>query len=348
MKTLFARFVVLSASIAVMSICSLLSTSLSADIIDVDRTAVDPRFAADFEAAEAFWESRIQNYSTELPRAVLFQLSSLRIIASTAIIDGPGDTLAQAGPDRIVTFETNNIFLSRRIAVATLSSLELDIEDLPLLEAQGILRDTIIHEMGHALGFGSLWAQNNLVSPLGGVGLTQYTGGTYAIQEYRKEIRNPVANFVPLEQSGGDGTALSHWIDAPPFFNQVATRGTKELMTGFADDLDPDTGTVIFPPNFVSQTTWGAMADLGYEVEGINDNAVDPVRGTGSFPTTIGYNPGVNNAANLTLSGGVQVSSVKIRAVTRLANNGSGKKLETVITTDANDPYRLRHQRWTK
>ena len=119
-------------------------------------------------------------------------------------------------------------------------------------------------------------------------------------------------------------------------------------MTGFADDLDPNTGAVIFPPNFVSQTTWGAMADLGYEVEGINDNAVDPPKGTGSSPTTIGYNPGVNNAANLSLAGGVQVSSVKIRAVTRLANNGEGKKLETVITTDANDPYRLRFQRWTK
>ena len=210
-----------------MSFCSLLSTSLPADIIDVDRTAVDPRFADDFAAAEAFWESRIQNYSTELPRVVLFQLSSLRIIASTAIIDGPGDTLAQAGPDTIVTFQTNNIFIPKRIAVATRSSLELDIEDLPLLEAQGILRETIIHEMGHALGFGSLWPQNNLVSPLGGVGLTQYTGGTYAIREYRKEIKNPVANFVPLEQSGGEGTALAHWIECAAVFQPGCYQGNQ-------------------------------------------------------------------------------------------------------------------------
>jgi hypothetical protein len=49
---------------------------------------------------------------------------------------------------------------------------------------------------------------------------------------------------VPLEQTGGSGTAGSHW-DEEIFKN--------ELMTGYIDSS-----------NYISDVTWASLSDLGY------------------------------------------------------------------------------------
>ena len=266
-------------AVALLVLPSQLRAQPRADIIELDLTGV-PLFVEEFKIAEAFWESRIRAYSNVLPPAVLTRLDKLVIVCQVSGdtdgifgvsddrggIDGPGMILAQAGPDRIVSFQSRNAFTARLFTLPTQSTITLDFDDIAPMIATGLFQSTITHEMAHALGFGSLWAQNNLTSPLNGVGLTQYTGGRYAIQEYRKEIRNPVVNFIPLEQSGGPGTAGGHWTSISPFFVQ---EDTQELMIGFA-------GT----NNFVSETTWGSLADLGYEVARINDNVVNTVNPT--------------------------------------------------------------------
>lgn len=354
MRTSFNNSIRLFAFLAVSALLSLPST-LRADIIDLDVTRV-PLFVEEFKVAEAFWESRIQEYSTELPPAVLTRLSKLVIVCRISGddegvygvtddlggIDGPGDTLAQAGPDRVVSFQSRNIFTTRLYTLPTQSTITLDFPDVALMIASGTLQATITHEMGHALGFGSLWDQNNLTSALNGVGLTQYTGGRYAIQEYRKEIRNPVVYHIPLEQTGGAGTAGGHWTSLSTFFVQP---GVTELMTGFSDGQ----------PNFVSQTTWGSLADLGYEVRGINDNtfnAVNPTPTLGSWPKTTPIGSNINNADlpdNPTgLVGNVSIRNVRIRAVTRLPISNDGEASDELNTTDESDPYRLRNQRWVK
>lgn len=324
----------------------------AADVIDVERSAVDPAYAYAFENAEALWESRIQNYSEELPRAILMQLTSLRITASTPAIDGVGGILGQAGPLSVLSFESGNLFHPKTVVVPVTAMMQFDIEDLADLEADGILEKVIFHEMGHALGFGSLWVQNNLIEPLGGIGLVQYTGGKYAIQEYGKDIGSPLVSFVPIEQRGGPGTALSHWFDGPPFFNQVFTPAfKKEVMTGFACDADPDTGALVCSPGFISGATWGSMADLGYEVDGINDNSVDPPRGTGTgrWPkvTGGGYNPfGDNGVAPMP---GLRFNLVSIKMVTRKSlGDLNGVNAGGVGSTNKQDPYNLRNQRWVK
>ncbi len=342
----------IACSLAIVFSCCCISAKVSADIIDVDRTGVDPAYAQAFKNAEAFWESRIQNYSTDLPRALLVQLSSLRILATTPPIDGPGGVLGAAGPDAVLSFQHGDLFSTTPIVVPVLSSMFFDIDDLPQLEADGILESVIIHEMGHALGFGSLWVQNELIEPLGGVGLTQYTGGEYAIRGYGQDIGSPVASFVPLEQRGGAGTALAHWFDAPPFFNQVFTPAfTKEIMTGFACDLDPATGLIVCAPTFASRATWGAMADLGYEVAGVNDNAVDPPasEATGRWPkvTGSGFDPFRDNG--IAPAAGLEFNLVNIRVVTRSRlGDGGGSAPSDVASNDSNDPYRLRGGRWVK
>ena len=101
----------------------------------------------------------------------------------------------------------------------------------------------ILHEIGHALGFvGGLF---------GVLGLTDGAGhltGANAEAAY--------GGPVPLEDTGGSSTAGSHWDE-----DTFAPNGelmSNELMTGF---FVPGETTLL------SDTTIGALADLGYHVQ---------------------------------------------------------------------------------
>jgi hypothetical protein len=107
--------------------------------------------------------------------------------------------------------------------------------------------------MLHVLGFGVFWNDLNLLTGFdtptvgylgsGGINGCILTGGT-----------NSCLNSVPVENTGGAGTANSHWRET--------TFGT-ELMTGFANAS----------PMPISVMTVRSMADLGY---GVNTAASDP------------------------------------------------------------------------
>ena len=343
-------------SIAAVVACFVSTSSIRADVIDIDLSAADPSAVPAIKAAEAIWEARIQAYSTELPKGIRDQLGSLYISFTVAPIDGVGGILAQAGPDSFITFENGQPLQqgqnpsSRIHSVVVRASMTFDLDDLASLSANGILVSTIAHEMGHAMGFGTLFQPNLLADARGGFGQIEYINGEYAIQGYRKDISNPVATFVPLEQRGGPGTALGHWIDAPPFFNQVFTGAfKKEVMTGFAGDFDPTTGQVVFAPTFISEATFGAFADLGFAVDGINGAFAAPKgAGTGRWPKSVGggVNPfevnGVPAAAGLNFS----LSSIKAVTLESLGSTGSGAG--EVETEALEDPYSLRKHRWVK
>jgi len=235
------------------------------DFMDVDVSQVDPRFQQAFRNAEIFWESRIAGYSSELPRAVRSQLGKLRITASSPMIDGPGGILGLAAPTQNVVFGgfSSGYFPGRvtpNIAIAQRSMMQFDIDDLPGLAANGSLNAVIRHEMAHAIGLGSLWTQNDLLAVVTN-GQMNFVG-RFAVAAYRKESGNTLIRYVPVEQSGGSGTALAHWEDDDPFFNRRATTGQAELMLG---SIDPDNDII-----FVSETTWASMADLWLSVRGVN------------------------------------------------------------------------------
>ena len=325
------------------------STTVRADVIDVDYSSVtDPRVRDAYATAEAFWESRIQNYSTAMPKAILVQLTKLRIIALLDVIDGPGQILGQAGPDAFLTYQSGNLFEPRTFAFPTNATMTLDIEDVDFMAANDLLERVTIHEMGHALGFGPLWTQNGLVGPLAGVGLTQYIGGEYAIKGYRQDTGSPVLNFVPVEQGGGAGTAGAHWA-AVGVFDQILTPAFKhDIMVGVLGRVDPASGAIVFGNAFTTNATWGGMADLGWEVEGVNDNAVDPPagQGTGRWPkrTGSGVDPFGDN--EVPVAAGVNFRLQKVRnSIKLVGGNNDGNNSDTG-TTDDEDPYRLRDKRW--
>jgi hypothetical protein len=138
--------------------------------------------------------------------------------------------------------------------------MTFDIDDIAGLAATGALESVVRHEMAHAMGFGSLWTDNLLLNDTVN-GQPNYIG-KFGLTAYRRESGNTFSRFVPVEQGGGDGTALAHWEDDDPFFNRRATNGQAELMLG---SINPGVDIT-----FTSETTWAQFADLWYAVKGIN------------------------------------------------------------------------------
>jgi len=335
----------------VLALSMLLTTKSSAQVFELDMTSVPENVLPIFKEIEDDLNSRVQNYSNELPLALLYQLDKVRIVVN--VVPAPEGILGFAGPTAIVTHQAGDLFRTHRRAVVVAGQVTINSNEIPFMLADNILGDTFAHEILHAFGFGSLWEENDLVGPVGGVGTTQYIGGRYAIEQYREEANLPFAVFVPLEQGGGGGTALSHWADQPPFFNQTFTPAfTKELMTGFACDIHPVTGAIVCPPTFLSMTTEGAMADLGFAMFKLNPNSSPPPTGQAgnNWPKIIGS--GVDPFAGPIALGGDNNLGFKLVNIQRVYKKH--KKVTAEVNSEnptpihRDDPFRLRNHGWSK
>ena len=151
-------------------------------------------------------------------------------------LDGPGKVLGSAGP-RLLRSENR----------LTLSGLMLfDVADLAFLDQMDLLEDVIVHEMGHVLGIGTLWAERSLIAgPLD----LPYFPGKMANVHWRAEGGK---EFLPIENSGGPGTRFSHWQESSL---------DNELMTGFLN----------LGENPLSRISAGSLRDLGYKVAMVGD-----------------------------------------------------------------------------
>jgi|GEM_PF-1326182 len=163
-------------------------------------------------------------------------IDDLRITVQEGLLggatNGPDGTLANAGP---VEFRSGSTGLPWD-AVAGID---------PFDASDPQLRNIVLHEFGHALGFG-----------ISGGGVTFYSQfvvgsgftGPNAVREYRSLFGNS-ATSVPLETGGGGGTAGAHWSDS--VFK-------TELMTGYSEAPGV--------PMPLSRLTVAAMQDMGYTV----------------------------------------------------------------------------------
>ena len=78
-------------------------------------------------------------------------IDDLVIMASAPDIDGRFGVLGQAGP----------CVVNRQTGKAVYGVMNFDRADLDYLETKGGLESTILHEMGHVLGIGTLWVRND-------------------------------------------------------------------------------------------------------------------------------------------------------------------------------------------
>jgi hypothetical protein len=218
-------------------------TPFRIDVVFPDRSLSASQQSA-FRLAAVRWSQII---TADLPDVVVNGrvIDDLEITATGPFIDGPAGILGQAGPR--ATRPTGS-------QLPYTGVMEFDSADLAGMEADGTLRNVILHEMGHVLGFGTLWFQKNLIDVTDAANPLYV--GTNGLREYRTVAANATATGVPLENTGGAGTAGSHWRE---------TVFDTELMTGFVERAG-----VAMP---ISRVTVGSLADLGYTV---NYAAADP------------------------------------------------------------------------
>jgi hypothetical protein len=176
----------------------------------------------------------------------------LLILVRLRTIDGRGGILGQAGP--CIVRGTSHL--------PAVGIMEFDTADLADLEANGRLQATILHEMLHVVGFGTVW---DYVSPsrLSGEGTSTsaFTGPAALAAALGFNGAASTWTSVPVENCGpqspagcGAGSRDSHWLE--PVFK-------SELMTGWLSGTTQP----------LSRTTIGSLADLGYVVD---LNAADP------------------------------------------------------------------------
>ena len=196
------------------------------------------------------------------------------ITAELKEIDGAGKVLGSAGP----------CILRDAGYLPVQGLMRFDTADLASIETRGQLKDVILHEMGHVLGFGTLWE----------IGAGAATGGyllrsppddptfqglasraaLYGIAGAAGFAGNP----VPVEATGGSGTAFAHWRES--------TFG-MELMTGWI-------GAGVNP---LSALTIAQFRDLGYVV---NDALGDTYTLAGAIQAGAQTGPVALNEARLT------------------------------------------------
>lgn len=167
-------------------------------------------------------------------------IDDILILAQGVAIDGPGGILGQAGPTRLRPASAGSAaFLPAK------GKMAFDTADLQQMEQNGSLTDVITHEMGHVLGIGTIWKHKSLLKNAGKINPT-FTGKN-AMREYGV-LRGGKAKQVPVENTGGQGTADSHWRES--IFR-------NELMTGFVGAAG----------NPLSRMTVASLQDMGYVVD---------------------------------------------------------------------------------
>ncbi|HZA98860.1 MAG TPA: Ig-like domain-containing protein, partial [Gemmatimonadales bacterium] len=125
-------------------------------------------------------------------------IDDVMIFITLQPIDGPGGVLGSAGP----------CFIRNSNDLTVLGAMRLDSEDLDDIEAEGLLEAVILHEMGHVLGFGSLWSLQGLLAdpslPEDEIPADPHFTGAQAITAFN-EVGGAAYPFgkVPVEDIGG-------------------------------------------------------------------------------------------------------------------------------------------------
>ena len=123
----------------------------------------------------------------------------------------------------------------------------------------------VAHELGHALGIGTLWTSAN----------NALNGAAYDnAQAAYNNITGLSRQYTPLEADGGAGTAGAHWENAyraspnnpglPAGLNTDFNGVQNELMIGA---ITADPGNMV-----MSQLTIGALVDIGFVAIGVPEN----------------------------------------------------------------------------
>jgi hypothetical protein len=203
--------------------------------------------------------------------AVNQTITDLLIFASFDSIDGPGKTLAESSPCFVRTSGPG-------AGLTVVGVMKFDTADVGTLITHGALNAVVLHEMGHVLGFGTLWSLSQTgfptvnclqlrstppgtlldtyfscqggsayaVAAFDSVGGTSYTGSGQTVAGGHVVPVENCANSPYTYPTCGQGTVNGHWR---------TTVFGNELMVGFLPSSPA-----------LSKVTVASLQDLGYTV----------------------------------------------------------------------------------
>lgn len=206
-----------------------------------------------FTDAAARWSSvvtgdltdRTNDLSAACGLPLVHGVDDVVIFIQEVAIDGPSNTLASAGPCYTRGGPDSPLSLT--------GVINMDSGDFDDLVTNNEAGEVITHEMGHVLGIGSLWDNTGLLS--GARTSDPFFTGTEADNRYDANGGGGASCYpgdpaVPVANTGGSGTADSHWRES-----YLDT----EMMTGYAESA----GTT----EELSVVTVGSLQDIGYTVD---------------------------------------------------------------------------------
>lgn len=173
------------------------------------------------------WQSLISGYqngfvvgrSSGSTATIGTQLTTLNINASVEAIDGVGQVLGSAGPTATIVDQLN-------FELASDGLMRFDIADISNLVSSNVFDDVILHEMGHVMGFGTLWTDNGVYV----TGSGEFTGTT-ATSFWQSEFGQ--TGNPNVELGGGSGTRNGHWneVDGGLGSQGFGTRSVATCVT---------------------------------------------------------------------------------------------------------------------
>lgn len=196
------------------------------------------QFEPAFTDAATIWEDLLVGYRGNDTQNVV-------IDAALAPNDGLGGILGSAGP-------TFGRVSTGGFVIATAGEMSFDSADAQNQLNQGQFDELVLHEMGHVLGFGTLWGFNNVYNN----GSGEFLGPT-AINIWRTEFGQMGDPDVELQ--GGPGTANGHWNE-----NEFGA-GLVGITDGLGRDMRDELMTGWLNPNsFISNLTIASFRDIGF------------------------------------------------------------------------------------
>lgn len=201
-----------------------------------------------FNAAASNWEKVITGDLTDVAptnfngcdgAGPVGSIDDVLIDVSVRPIDGAGGVLGSAG------------WCGRSGTTARAGAMTFDSADVGAWLAQGKFDRVVTHEMGHVLGIGTMWNNTPYLDTSSPTD-PRFTGPKAVAAWNLLSGRSDTG--VPVEATGGPGTALAHWREST---------FRSELMTGW----------ISLGASPLSTVSVASLEDLGFTV---NINGADP------------------------------------------------------------------------